>query len=278
MELLFIALAAIAAAALIWCCIGFSCDKHEREVSDFCKRSEEMLARVKEQFDQLLIHEPPNNNTRKYAVPSYPFNDLESSTHIWLSGSDLMIVFMRTGILTSYINDTLNRQIMGDIMRSRLAEGPNGFLRILRIPVNNIQYFWRDGDVSVTQQISGGGVNMGGAIAGGLLAGSAGAVIGSRVGTNIKTETKSCDLRHVVLMYTDKDGASQHISLGDGAYDALMHLIPEKEYSQAVALKASTTKTPSIEDKLKQLKSLLDQNLITQDEYNAKRQDILNQL
>ena len=278
MELLFIALAVIAVAALIWCCIGFSCDKHEREVSDFCKRSEEMLARVKEQFDQLLLHEPPNNNTRKYAVPSYPFNDSESPTHIWLSGTDLIIVFMRTGILTSYINDTLNRQIMGNIMQSRLGEGPDGFLRILRIPVLNIQYFWRDGDVNVTQHVSGGGVNMGGAIAGGILAGSAGAVIGSRVGTDIKTETKSCDLRHVVLMYTDKDSASQQVSIGDGAYEALMHLIPEKEYSQAVALKASTQRVPSIEDKLKQLKSLLDQNLITQDEYNAKRQDILNQL
>ena len=267
---------------IIYAIIAVSNSGHEHEVEDLCESSKEMLVKVDERFAQMLKDEPPNDNTKKYVVDTYVCSwmepDPDNTTHIWISGNNLVIVNKVISILTSYINDTVNREIMGNVMRSRLSAGPDNFLHIRHIPVNNIQYFWREGDIAVTQDVSGGGVNMGGAIAGGLLAGSTGAVIGSRVGTNIKTETKSIDRRRVVLMYTDEDGKSQDLSLCNSAHKVLMHLIPEKEYSQVLASKAPAQNTGSAEDKLKQLQSLLDQNLITQDEYNAKRQDILSQL
>lgn len=63
-------------------------------------------------------------------------------------------------------------------------------------------------------------------------------------------------------------------------YDAFMQLIPDKELSVVQAKRAAeTAKTePSASDRLKELRMLLDDGLITQAEYDAKRAEILKDI
>lgn len=245
----------------------------EESLSD---RVNQTLAQIDDTIQKTIDSEPPAAGTQQYKIGLYPPVDTpDDSTRLWVSDRNLIIVGAIISPLTAYINDPGN-DINEQELETAINKGSSAFLDIRRIPINAISYFMRDGSMYVTQDISGGGSNIGGAIVGGLLGGVAGAVIGSHNKTNIKTSSQVHDQRRVVLFYNDDKGQSCDISLPDEAYMVLMHLIPNKEYSRTVQTEKSAA--ISIEDKLKQLKSLLDQNLITQDEYNTKRQDILNKL
>lgn len=91
--------------------------------------------------------------------------------------------------------------------------------------------FWREiGDVRYISNVSGGGSSIKGAVAGAVIAGDAGAIIGSRKG--VTTETKEIDTRELVLKLTN--GTEKKLTY---IYkDALMNVIPEKEYSYVMAM------------------------------------------
>lgn len=91
--------------------------------------------------------------------------------------------------------------------------------------INNI-LFWKEvGDVQYTSTVSGGGVNLGGAIAGAMIAGEVGAAIGSRQA--ITTETQTHDSRQILLKMTN--GKEEMFPYK--YRKAFSNLIPEKEYT-----------------------------------------------
>lgn len=148
------------------------------------------------------------------------------------------------------------------------------------IPLSDILYFSREGEVYTETKISGGdggGASIGGAIAGAIIAGAPGAIIGSRGKTNpIKSETIKHDTRKTVLVCKNRTW-----SFAQEDYNAFIQLIPDKELSVVQAKRAAESAQPkekSATDRLRELKSMLDSELITQDEYDVKRAEILRKI
>ncbi len=111
-------------------------------------------------------------------------------------------------------------------------------IRLSVIPLENIAYFRLEGDVQYTNQLeaTGGGANIGNAVIGAAIAGGAGAIIGSRVGTEIQTKNKTIthDNRRIQFLYTDSAGqmCSKNICTNiDASMDALRRMLPQKDYA-----------------------------------------------
>ena len=105
-----------------------------------------------------------------------------------------------------------------------------GFLKLIECyPINQIMFFREVGNVQYTTSVSGGGVNLAGAVVGGMVAGAAGAVIGSRQA--ITSSTKTHDDRKVVLKLNN----GEEKLFDYKCYDYFIKMIPEKEYSFVMA-------------------------------------------
>lgn len=162
------------------------------------------------------------------------------------------------------------------------------------IPLNSIEYFAMGGQKYVTTEVTGGGGTVGGssvtgAIIGGMVAGGAGAVIGSRKESTInpiQTHTVVHNETEAYIKYREQDGTLKEIVSGanaDSFFNALRKIIPEKEYSYVLSQNLAKTQPVveeknSIEDRLVKAKELLEKGLISQEEYEKKRQDILSEM
>lgn len=153
------------------------------------------------------------------------------------------------------------------------------------LPLDDILMFKLEGDKQFATETSGGGANLQGAVLGGLLFGGAAAIVGSQIGTEIKTTTKEIDSRLITLYYNynGKLRAERITSIDyDKTVSALRQLIPQKEESvvQLASTKQKTTSAPeqtsaSSVEKIKKFKELLDMGAITEEEYNAKKAQLL---
>lgn len=98
--------------------------------------------------------------------------------------------------------------------------------------LSDIKFYRVEGAVHYTTEVSGGGVNMQGALAGYVLAGGAAAIIGSQVGTEIKSSTTQHDERRL-LLYHLVNGTLKVDQIATNNIDrtlaALRQLIPQKE-------------------------------------------------
>ena len=156
----------------------------------------------------------------------------------------------------------------------------------IRIPSANIVYYRCVGDEHYYTQVSGGGgggSSLTGAVIGGALAGSAGAVIGSRKGTNpIQTTVRHINNKQTMLR-VNLDGSLLTLSFADDRlYQKLLSWIPEKDFIFVSAANSSVCENDETEgdaeSRLRQLKTMFDEALITEEEYNEKRKDILSEL
>ena len=102
------------------------------------------------------------------------------------------------------------------------------------IDYKDIDFFAKRGSLRREMSIRGGGLNLGGAIVGGFLFGGVGAVLGSRVGTEISTKTETIDDRFVFIR-SNKITEDIVVAIGKDVEEFLIGLrkaIPEKEYSE----------------------------------------------
>ena len=105
---------------------------------------------------------------------------------------------------------------------------------VLFIKYEDIKYYTKDGSIRYTTEIvdNGKDISVSGAVIGGILAGEAGAIIGSRKDAN---KTKSVAVRHDEVhtyIYVDKDNEVKLVDVkGNEFYQLIMHRIPEKEYN-----------------------------------------------
>lgn len=159
-----------------------------------------------------------------------------------------------------------------------------GFLSACVIPLKNIKYFKEDGDVHAETKISGGGgggSSLTGAVIGAVIAGSAGAIIGSRKSIDeIKSETVLNDQRTVTLYYyeNENDTQMQHLVFSYDAYNIFLSLMPEKDYNFVISSAGKEPNSDDVKSKLQKLAELRDEGLITEDEYNQKRSVILDSI
>ena len=160
-----------------------------------------------------------------------------------------------------------------------------------RYPLDRIKHFKMVGSIGYSSDVhggggGGGGANLGGAIYGGLLFGTAGAIVGSQIVTEIhideiKTDVTRHDDRNVEFFYENETGKTVSVIFDSSAYDCLMALIPEKAFDSVVT-NAQPKEEPvavassnSSLSQLKELKELLDMGIITQAEFDAKKKQLL---
>ena len=188
------------------------------------------------------------------------------------------------------IKECRSRLEIAEYMNDRILI-PKHFIN--KIPLQNIEYYLEKGDISFSTSVSGGGggkANIKGAVVGGLLFGTAGALVGSHTGKDamiqgVSSEAIKHDMRYVVLRYRDANGKIVDEEWGYACYAAFNELIPEKEYSYVQLHSTKESSLVNVErpyeeggipfDELVKLKQLLDMGVITQEDFEATKRRLL---
>lgn len=147
------------------------------------------------------------------------------------------------------------------------------FIESGEIDIDKINYYSLQGEKYTTTELSGGGSSLGKAVVGGAIAGGAGAVIASR--KEVTSSTKVVDERQTIINYQNKNGVT-HIILSSNAYDFLLDILPDKDYNYVMSQKETKENNqPTSLIELEQLANLRDKGIITEEEFTAKKKQIL---
>lgn len=152
-----------------------------------------------------------------------------------------------------------------------------------KFPLENIKYYRLLGQKYVTTEISGGGgggSSIRGALIGGLVAGEVGATIGSRKAVNEVKGTSTIHDEQKVLLYGND--LKQVLEFSSSAYAVFTKLIPEKEYeivmqSEGKTVNCTTSSENSI-DAIEKLAGLYEKGILTKEEFERKKTDLLNRI
>ena len=159
----------------------------------------------------------------------------------------------------------------------------------ITIPIKNIECFAERGEFYKETKITGGGISgggssIGGAIKGGILAGGAGAIIGSRKPIKsepIKSEIVTHDGRETFLNFFI-DGRKHSMFFGYKGYDILLDIIPEKEFNSInknnVAKKSNDISKGSTINQIRELSKLKDEGILTENEFDEKKRELLSKI
>jgi hypothetical protein len=168
----------------------------------------------------------------------------------------------------------------GSILHSQL----NSYFMIERIKLDNIECFYPNGELYREHVLSGGGgggSSISGAIVGGVLFGGVGAIVGSRNKSNpIKSELITHDSREVIFTYY-QDNQFKELILKHNDYKTLFELIPEKSYEvicevrKQKVVQSSITNTKSIPEQIQELAKLKDSGILTVQEFDYKKNELL---
>lgn len=267
---------------------------------------------LKDLLKNLIIRADENVRMDQYVSESYPTIIRNAKTKIAKAHGELPANAINIGI-ESYAADkdffyrmrygypiVANREldnitnyqermnIVGELIENVMSKN----CLVHKIKKENIEYFQEKGNVSYSANIGGGkngDTNVGGAIVGGMLFGIAGVLIGGKIGANTKSqevysETIEHDNRVVVLRYRQDAGKLVDDVYSYEYYDVFNKLIPEKEYSY-VQLHNDQARSPDTNannirakipvEELKQLKELLDMGVITNEDFEAKKKQLL---
>lgn len=134
--------------------------------------------------------------------------------------------------------------------------------------------------------VTGGGSSIKGAVAGAVIAGNTGAVVGSR--KEVKSER--VDNRKTVLTYKEM-GKVKTMFFSPNTYEILLKLIPQKDINQVTinqtkkevsATKAvditNTSKNDEIPNKIRELAKLKEEGILTENEFNEKKKMLLEKM
>lgn len=155
--------------------------------------------------------------------PINPFSFKEKT--FWIADEALYI----SESLDSYINRNK------DVIESQ--NDINNFYRKSviydKILISKIQYYAKEGDVQYTTKVSGGGgggSSIKGAIIGGIIAGEAGAIIGSRQKVEeVHSTTETHDSRQTIIRYYYGESLDTLTFDGYDVYNFLLKEIPQKD-------------------------------------------------
>jgi hypothetical protein len=186
----------------------------------------------------------------------------------------------------------------------------NDEIKRTTLPIKDIKYYTRKGDYKVETTTKGGGVNFVRAIIIGLVCAFIGSMIGDfidvinfRIFTSSGLSTilaiilfvlgvllggknkmitinKEIDNRKTYLYYFE-DGKNKQIVFTSNAYDELMKLIPEKEMSYIEnnkILDSGKTQNDTIYTDIEKLAELRDKSILTEEEFNKKKQSLLDKI
>lgn len=176
----------------------------------------------------------------------------------------------------SFLEEVIEFSNPNKISVEVLKEGTQKPIKI-NIKLENIKYYTINGDVETIQEINGtgGGSSLGGAIVGGIVAGSTGAIIGSRKGIDINTTNRKVDERELVIKTMDN---KKYIFYNLELYEWLFDIIPEKEYEvYKKNLMNNDNKQASNNNisQLEHLAELKEKGIITEKEFEESKKKIL---
>ena len=152
----------------------------------------------------------------------------------------------------------------------------NKYVEYFDIDIDAIQFFRQEGEVYRETKISGGGgggSSIAGAVVGGVIAGPAGAVIGSRRKTQeIKSELITHDERITLLITQENEYKFRYKD-----YDVFMQLIPQKA-EKNVAMEYMQSDKRSAAEKIKEIAALRDAGIINEEEFQEKKTELLSRI
>lgn len=167
----------------------------------------------------------------------------------------------------------------------------NDFNRIVihnKIDFHSIEYYFLDGEIHYENRITGGGgggSSYGGAVAGTIVAGGAGAVIGSRKKIEpIKSKQMKHDNRKVVLKYRDANTSLNTIYFEHEVYDILIKNIPQKDRKYIREIYKGTKQefvsdnNDKIISQIKKLASLHQSGILNEEEFSVKKSMLLEKM
>lgn len=232
------------------------------------KELKEKQDRINKEKEALSVEWDKTMESLGYSSKEYVY--LKNRNYLWVANAKLYEAENKDSYINRYLGKT-------DLIHE---------LSYNEIPVSDIQYYSKEGDVQYTTKISGGGgggSSISGAVVGGLIAGETGAVIGSRQKVQeVTSETVKHDSRRTLIRYY-KDKQINVISyVGFEVYDYLLKKIPEKDLLTIQLEKKPVVRekqsSDSIKDKLETIKQLYENDLITKEEYEQKRNEILSKI
>lgn len=183
----------------------------------------------------------------------------------------------------SDIKEKLDKQKYNVVYNSKI---PQINFTYDEIPIKNIKYFTKEGDIQHSTVVSGGGgggSSISGAVIGGVLAGGAGAIIGSRKKIDeIQSKIVENDIRKTILKFY-RDGNIVSREYDYQVFNVFEELIPDKEYNIVIQSEVqknikSTNNDIDIENSLKKLKHLRENDLIDEFDYQQKKKEVLDML
>lgn len=204
------------------------------------------------------------NTIAKYSIPE---NEVNNPTIVkYLKSKPIIEKIMENQELMVWVNDNKLYMIHNDLLN---CQGE------IILPLENIRTFLRQGDMYVETNVSGGGgggTSIPGAIVGNVVAGPVGAVIGSRKKNEpITSENKVVDTRQTILEF-EHNSILHYMFFNSNAYNIFLDLIPEKEMA---FIKNKNNNDLNKYEEIHQLSKLKDEGLITDDEFNLKKKQIL---
>lgn len=251
-------------------------------------KSADVVTDVYEKYDEILHKAFEVITSAYYELPE---NKMEFGIETFAK-DDNNFYYMEFGRQITISDELLNIDTVGEKRKIIELLSRSIMQPIITIPLERILYYQEKGDISYSTSVSGGGatskgVSIAGAMAGKLMFGNVGALIGSQVGTGIdieeiQSETIEHDNRYIVFRYIDLEGKTVENKFPYEYIEVFSTMIPEKEYSH-IQLEKSTNTTPvkvssnsSIPvEELKKLKELLDIGIITYEEFDAKKKQLL---
>lgn len=150
-----------------------------------------------------------------------------------------------------------------------------------KIPLKYISCFSRFGDFYASTKIEGGGgggSSLSGALIGGAVAGGVGAVIGSRKEIDpITSKTIEVDRRNTILYIADEQ-KEKYLHFDSKSYEKFLRIFPQKEINFTKKNGIESDFTENITIRIRELKKLKDEGLITDNEYENKKKELLKKL
>lgn len=141
---------------------------------------------------------------------------------------------------------------------------------IYKLNINDITCFSRFGDFYTSLKINGGDSSFGMAALGYLLAGPAGAIIGSR--NSVRSETVIHDNRETIV-FVKENNDEKYIFFEPMFYEYLMHIAPNKEISYLA--KIVTNNGEDKIDKLNKIIELKDKGYINEEEFYKLKSELI---
>lgn len=272
---MYLAAGIILGIIIIWGQKKFLQDKQkmaQEERNETERLQNELFVKTRKIYDSFIEqYGNPPSSTQTVTVIGQPVSDC------WIHNEQLCLLSDLTTI-NKKIRNTYIYALRSDCEKRNY----DAYICALAIPVKQIHFYKSDGDIYTETNVSGGGgggSSISGAIIGGIIGGDAGAIIGSREKIDpITSSTIVHDSRAICLYYNQPSDDMRIIKFSPDSYSSLLAIIPEKDHSYVIRNESVSQKNVKndITDKLLKLKELKDLNLITEEEFLQKKQEILN--